>query len=113
MKKDLERPDPNRVLDRLKDFQRQTVEYVFRRMYTDDDYTRRFLVADEVGLGKTMIARGLIAKALDHLWEKVDRIDVVYICSNGDIARQNVNKLRIGSTEEFAMASRITLLPAK
>lgn len=113
MKKHLERPDPERVLGGLKDFQRQTVDYVFRRMYTDADYTRRFLVADEVGLGKTMIARGLIAKALDHMWDKVDRIDVVYICSNGDIARQNVNKLRIGATDEFAMASRITLLPSK
>ena len=55
-----------------------------------DDPTRRFLVADEVGLGKTLVARGVIAKTIDHLWETVDRIDVVYICSNGQIARQNL-----------------------
>lgn len=46
----------------LKDFQRRTVEYAFRRLYQDADSTHR-LVADEVGLGKTMVARGVIAKA--------------------------------------------------
>ena len=51
----------------LKEFQRQTVEYAFRRLYLDSDSTHRFLVADEVGLGKTMVARGVIAKAVEHL----------------------------------------------
>jgi len=64
----LERPQVEKVLSGLKDFQRDTVEYVFRRLYLDDDQTSRFLIADEVGLGKTLIARGLIAKAVDHLW---------------------------------------------
>ena len=36
----------------LKDFQRKTVDYVFKRLYGDDP-TSRFLIADEVGLGKT------------------------------------------------------------
>jgi hypothetical protein len=36
----------------LKDFQRASVDYVFRRLYTDADPVSRFLVADEVGLGK-------------------------------------------------------------
>jgi Helicase conserved C-terminal domain len=82
-------------------------------MYTDEDYTRRFLIADEVGLGKTMVARGLIAKVLDHLWETVERIDVVYICSNADIARQNIRKLNVTNREDAAIASRITLLPTQ
>ena len=34
---------------------------------TDADGTSRFLVADEVGLGKTLVARGLIAKTIEHL----------------------------------------------
>ena len=38
----------------LKDFQRTTVEYVFQRLYGSDS-TSRFLVADEVGLGKTLV----------------------------------------------------------
>lgn len=107
------RPDLSQILGGLKDFQRDTVDYVFRRLYTDPIPTRRFLIADEVGLGKTLVARGVVAKAVDYLWDKVNRIDVVYICSNADIARQNINRLslRIPGQEDFTLASRITLLP--
>ena len=108
-----ERPDTNAVLKGLKGFQRDTVEYAFDRLYKDPDSTRRFLVADEVGLGKTLVARGLIAKAIDHLWDgphRVDKIDVVYICSNAQIARQNVRRLQIGSGK-FVRAARLGLLP--
>jgi hypothetical protein len=104
-------PDPTPIVAGLKDFQRHTVEYVFRRLYLDTDATDRFLVADEVGLGKTLVARGLIAKAIEHLWDKVDRIDIVYICSNAEIARQNIARLNITGAEDFSLASRITLLP--
>lgn len=104
-------PDPTPILAGLKDFQRDTVEYVFRRLYLDADASDRFLVADEVGLGKTLIARGLIAKAIEHLWDKVKRIDIVYICSNAEIARQNIQRLNITGAEDFSLASRITLLP--
>ena len=61
------RYDFSEVYAGLKDFQRTTVEYAFQRMYLDDDPARRFLVADEVGLGKTLVARGLIARAIEHL----------------------------------------------
>ena len=108
-----ERPDANAVLDGLKGFQRDTVEYAFERLYRAEDPTRRFLVADEVGLGKTLVARGLIAKAIDHLWDgahRVDQIDIVYICSNAQIARQNVRRLQIGS-DRFVRAGRLGLLP--
>ncbi len=100
------------ILRRLRDFQRRTVEYVFRRMYVDADPARRFLVADEVGLGKTMVARGLIAKTIRHLEETVDRIDIVYVCSNAAIANQNLNRLNVYGNRHFAMATRLTLLPA-
>ena len=108
-----ERPDPNAVLDGLKGFQRATVEYAFERLYTASKQTRRFLVADEVGLGKTLVARGVIAKAIDHLWDgedRVEQIDIVYICSNAQIARQNVQRLQIGSGK-FVRAGRLGLLP--
>src|ERR1700693_5857744 len=96
-----DKPDTNRALGVLKDFQLKTVEYVYQRLYKDIDLTRRFLVADEVGLGKTLVARGLIAKVVDHLWDRVDRIDVVYICSNADIARQNIARLYIADKHDF------------
>ena len=88
-----ERFDPQPVLDQLKDFQRASVEHAFGQLYGDG--ADRFLVADEVGLGKTMVARGVIAKAIEHLWDDVERIDVIYICSNGSIAQQNIRRLNV------------------
>ena len=111
MKPQPSKPNSEHVLKALKDFQRRTVDHVFQRMYLDSDLTRRFLVADEVGLGKTLVARGLIAKVVDHLWDRVDRIDVVYICSNADIARQNIARLYIADKHDFTPPSRLTLLP--
>ncbi len=105
------RPNTEMILGQLKDFQRATVDYVFKRLYLDEDFVRRFLVADEVGLGKTLVARGLIAKAIDHLWDKTPRIDILYVCSNADIARQNINRLNVTGQHDFTLSSRITLLP--
>jgi hypothetical protein len=99
------------VLPRLKDFQRTSVEYAYRRMYQDPDCTTRFLVADEVGLGKTMVARGIIARALDELLPKVPRVDIIYVCSNSAIARQNIDKLAMEDTNHVVPGTRITLLP--
>nr|MDQ2643150.1 helicase [Myxococcota bacterium] len=96
------------ALRQLKDFQRATVDHVCSRLF-DATGSRRFLVADEVGLGKTMIAKGVIARSIEQLREKVDRLDVVYICSNGDIARQNLNRLAIKGAE-WIPGSRLTLL---
>jgi hypothetical protein len=107
-------PDPTPVLAGLRDFQQRTVDYVFDRFYGEADPVKRFLVADEVGLGKTMVAKGVIARAVESLWDRLDeigRIDVVYICSNLAIARQNANRLRIDGEYGFAEPTRITLLP--
>lgn len=107
-----ERLDPKPVLAGLKDFQRSTVNRVFRRLYEDEPPARRFLVADEVGLGKTLVARGVIARSIERLQSQgVDRIDIVYICSNADIARQNVNRLNVTGRQEFNFPTRITMLP--
>ena len=104
--------DLSRVSAGLKDFQRDTVEYVFDRLYgSGADSTTRFLVADEVGLGKTLVARGLIAKTIEHLHKDVRRIDVIYVCSNSEIARQNIQRLNVTGKDDFVLASRITLLP--
>ena len=99
------------VLARLKDFQRRTAEYVFRRFYLDQTTTDRFLVADEVGLGKTLVARGIIALAIEHLLREVDRIDIVYICSNISIASQNIHRLNVTGVQEFVRPTRLSLLP--
>jgi hypothetical protein len=101
----------DRILSQLKDFQRSTVDYVFRRMYLDVVPAHRFLVADEVGLGKTMVARGIIARTLHHLADRVSRIDVVYVCSNAAIAEQNINRLNVLGWDHAAVATRLTMLP--
>ena len=99
------------ILAGLKEFQRKTVEYVFRRLYVDTDAVHRFLVADEVGLGKTLVARGVVAKAIDRLRaDGVGRVDIVYICSNADIANQNLNRLNVTAQSGLNHATRVTLL---
>ena len=81
------------VLDELKDFQRATVE---RIDYLYRNGQKRILVSDEVGLGKTLIARGCVAKFANLRKEEGDDlVKVVYICSNATIADQNLDKLRI------------------
>lgn len=113
IQRNYQRPNCDVILEGLKDFQKETVDYVFQRLYTDEDCTRRFLVADEVGLGKTLVARGVIAKAIDLLWEKgVPRIDIIYICSNSNIASQNISKLYFLG-DGAPCASRISLMPSK
>jgi hypothetical protein len=104
--------DPDAVLADLKDFQRRTAVWAFRRMFDDDDPALRFLVADEVGLGKTHVAKGVIAQVIDHLQSSGDeRHDIVYVCSNGAIARQNLRKLVPKGIEPLDDVERLTMLP--
>lgn len=83
------------IFDELKDFQKKTVERV---AYLFDNNQNRVLVADEVGLGKTMIAKGVIAQlAQIRIKEGDDLFKVIYVCSNQAIARQNIKTLDIAS----------------
>lgn len=78
----------------IKDFQRATAERILH-IYKDLGH-RRVLLADEVGLGKTFVARQVIQ--LVREWHKEmndDFFKVVYICSNANIADQNIKKLGI------------------
>ncbi|MEZ5285581.1 MAG: hypothetical protein R2712_12415 [Vicinamibacterales bacterium] len=59
------------------------------------------------------MARGVVAKVVDKLWDSdIRRIDIVYICSNASIARQNVSRLNITDADDIALPTRITLLPS-
>lgn len=104
--------DATRVSVGLKVFQRRTVDHVARRFYEDDPPARRFLVADETGLGKSMLARGVIARAIEQLQhdDTVDRIDVIYVCSNADIAEQNLQRLDVLDVGTQHRRTRLTLL---
>jgi len=111
----IERYDSTKDLARLKDFQKKSADATFKRLYVDQDATDRFLIADEAGLGKTLVAKGLLAKAVEHLWDKVHRIDIVYICSNAAIAKQNIARLRlsIAGSKDTTFSSRLTLIPTQ
>lgn len=86
----------------LKDFQKATVEHVFKKLYREGH--SRHLVADEVGLGKTKVAKGLIAKALsEHLKGKDSKrpFKVIYICSNQALVLKNLKDLNVLRDSEF------------
>ena len=81
------------TMDGLKDFQQKTVEYVFDQFYSKG--RNKMLIADEVGLGKTIVAKGILAKAYEQFIPTPTKpgFKVVYICSNQALARQNLRKL--------------------
>lgn len=104
--------DVKAVLSDLKDFQRRTARWAFNRMFADDDPALRFLVADEVGLGKTHVAKGVVALVIDYLRRTGDeRQDIVYVCSNSAIASQNVLKLTPDGVQPIQGVKRLTMLP--
>ncbi|MCP3162637.1 DEAD/DEAH box helicase family protein [Myxococcus qinghaiensis] len=79
-------------MKKLAHFQEAAVERIFERL-TAREGSRRFLLADEVGLGKTIIARGVIERFL----ERNPNLNVVYLCSNAEIGEQNREKLAPGA----------------
>lgn len=72
-----------------KAFQRATIDAALATLM-DRNGARRFLVADEVGLGKTVVARGVIEIMAAH---RRRPLSVLYVCSNLTIAAQNLSRL--------------------
>ena len=98
-----------RIMSGLKDFQQATVNRI-DHLYRNG--RKRILVSDEVGLGKTLIARGTVAKIACLRKEEGDNLfKVVYICSNSAIADQNLRKLRITheAKTESTSSSRLSM----
>lgn len=83
------------VMDELKDFQRVTVDRI-HYLFTKKGQ-KRILLSDEVGLGKTLVAKGVMSRFLKYrvCAENDNIVKVVYICSNSTIVDQNLNKLKI------------------
>lgn len=76
-----------------KEFQRRTIERVIRA-FDRRRAVRRFLVADEVGLGKTVVARGVMEKMLDRTRRtNGGPLRVFYMCNSLAIAAQNRGNL--------------------
>lgn len=80
-------------------FQKKTIDRVCNRF---KNKIHKVLVADEVGLGKTIIAQGVIKKMSEYFYSNPNNKNkpfrVIYICSNQIIARQNIKKLDLDKT---------------
>lgn len=84
-----------------KDFQEATA---IRIVDLFKDGNNRVLLADEVGLGKTIVAKTVVEKT--GKWRQEDGSDyvVVYICSNAGIANQNCSKLGIAKENRVSIS---------
>ena len=94
----------------LSEFQRAAVDHIVARL-SDGGGSQRFLLADEVGLGKTIVAREVIARLAKR--HRGGAFNVVYLCSNGEIAEQNRKKLVADIKAEERAYRRITELAFK
>lgn len=103
--------DAGPIMAGLTGFQRRSVEHVMDRFHGADP-RRRFLVADETGLGKSLVARGVIARTIETLQHERGRkqINLVYVCSNTDLATQNLSRLDVTGGKHRAVPSRLSLL---
>jgi hypothetical protein len=99
----------DKALESLKDFQLKTVDYVYDQLYNKGMH--KMLIADEVGLGKTIVARGIIAKAFERYiaiggqTKENPTFNVVYICSNLALAAQNIRKLNFTGDDKNVAAN--------
>lgn len=82
-----------------KDFQEKTAQRIAELLINGRS---RVLLADEVGLGKTIVARRVID--LIRVWRKNENdpfYKVVYICSNANISTQNILELGVQNSSDF------------
>jgi hypothetical protein len=96
-----------------KPFQSAAIEAAVRA-FEDEAGSRRFLVADEVGLGKTVVAAGIVERLSAG---RLRPLSVFYVCSNALLARQNLGRLASFLPEQerdaaLATVDRPSLMPA-
>ena len=97
-----------------KPFQSATIDAAIRAFGARTG-SRRFLVADEVGLGKTIVASGLIERISAR---RSTPLRVFYVCSNLAIVTQNLRRLVSflpdGEREDaIAKVDRPSLMPTR
>ena len=76
-----------------KDFQTKSAERIVALF---NEGHNRLLLADEVGLGKTLVARTVVEKLKEQAKKDREPFRVIYVCSNQSIIHQNAQKLGIG-----------------
>jgi hypothetical protein len=90
---------------KLAQFQEAAVRHIVARL-RDHRGSRRMLLADEVGLGKTVVAQGVIQAMLKGLRQP---LTVIYLCSNADIADQNRTKLDPDSRKPLGRVTELAV----
>lgn len=75
-----------------KDFQNNSAERIVE-LFNKGQH--RVLLADEVGLGKTIVARAVVEKMHEQAKANGKSFKVIYVCSNQGIIQQNAHKLGI------------------
>ena len=101
-----------------KPFQVATIKAALRALRSGTG-SRRFLVADEVGLGKTIVVREVIRTMMEAKQAKGEgSFRVFYVCSSLAIAAQNrTNLLKVLEKSERDAArcevDRLTLAPTQ
>jgi len=96
-----------------KAFQKEAIKKIVGG-YDSNQKNNRFLVADEVGLGKTFIAKGTIRCLFYFEWLKSGCLDgflynVLYLCSNLNIAEQNKSKLGVAPKDKVSLMNEVIL----
>ena len=89
-------------------FQEAAVQHIVARL-GDRSGSRRMLLADEVGLGKTVVARGVIEGLMKG---RRTPLTVIYLCSNVEIAEQNRRKLDPRSHRPIGRVTQLALTRA-
>ena len=78
----------------LAEYQKASVDFISRQL----NGHKKVLLADEVGLGKTIIAKGVVARLARQYWEdqknQKQPFRVAYLCPNQNVANQNNPKFR-------------------
>lgn len=89
----------------LAQFQDAAVRHIVARL-RDRRGSRRLLLADEVGLGKTVVAQGVIQALLRG---RRQPLTVIYLCSNAEIAEQNRTKLDPNSGKPMGRVTELAV----
>ncbi len=91
-----------------KDFQRNSANYIVKLFQKGQ---QRILLADEVGLGKTFVAKNVVERMHKKAKKAGDKFKVIYVCSNQNIIQQNAHKLGIPDNDVVPISrSRLSML---
>lgn len=90
-----------------KDFQKRSAERIVSLFANGQ---RRVLLADEVGLGKTIVARAVVEMMHKNAKDNGQSFKVIYVCSNQGIIQQNAHKLGIDNNNVVPLSeSRLSM----